>query len=103
MNETLISVTLAARKFSDCINRVRYHGMSFLLEKNGVQVARIIPVRPNLGSDLEQLAVTLRKTRQTVPSEAEEKQIIVKPALGESQPETNQRAQKPLKRPMLNW
>jgi len=45
MRETLISVTVAARKFSDCISRVRYQGASFLLEKNGVPVARIIPVQ----------------------------------------------------------
>jgi antitoxin (DNA-binding transcriptional repressor) of toxin-antitoxin stability system len=38
-----ISVTDAARNFSDCIHRVRYQGMTFILEKNGVAVARIVP------------------------------------------------------------
>ena len=103
MNETLISVTVAARKFSDCINRVRYQGMSFVLEKNGVPVARIIPVRPNLGADLEKLATTLRQTRQTAPSHPEKEEIPVKPAVDEEQPELNQISPKSPKRPTLNW
>jgi prevent-host-death family protein len=45
MKKTIsISVTDAARNFSDCINRVRYQGVSFVLHKNGVPVARIEPV-----------------------------------------------------------
>jgi antitoxin (DNA-binding transcriptional repressor) of toxin-antitoxin stability system len=39
-----ISVTEAARSFADCINRVRYQGASFVLHKNGVAVARLVPV-----------------------------------------------------------
>jgi prevent-host-death family protein len=39
-----ISVTEAARNFSDCINRVRYQGTTFILHKNGVPVARVEPV-----------------------------------------------------------
>ena len=38
-----MSVTDAARNFADCINRVRYQGASFVLLKNGVAVARIVP------------------------------------------------------------
>jgi antitoxin (DNA-binding transcriptional repressor) of toxin-antitoxin stability system len=38
-----ISVTEAARSFSDCINRARYQGITFILRKNGVAVARIVP------------------------------------------------------------
>ena len=44
MKNVSISVTEAARNFSDCINRVRYQGTTFILHKNGVQVARIEPV-----------------------------------------------------------
>ena len=36
-------MTEAARNFADCINRVRYQGTSFILHKNGVAVARIVP------------------------------------------------------------
>jgi prevent-host-death family protein len=44
MREQVISVTEAARNFADCVNRARYQGMSFVLHKNGVPVARIVPV-----------------------------------------------------------
>lgn len=43
MKEQDISVTEAARNFADCINRARYQGMTFVLHKNGVPVARIVP------------------------------------------------------------
>ena len=46
MKPVSISVTEAARNFSDCINRVRYQGTTFLLHKNGVEVARLAPVPP---------------------------------------------------------
>jgi prevent-host-death family protein len=38
-----ISVTEASRSFADCINRARYQGTTFILHKNGVPVARIVP------------------------------------------------------------
>jgi antitoxin (DNA-binding transcriptional repressor) of toxin-antitoxin stability system len=38
-----ISVTKAARQFSDLINRVRYQGVSFEIERGQEVVARIIP------------------------------------------------------------
>jgi antitoxin (DNA-binding transcriptional repressor) of toxin-antitoxin stability system len=37
-------VTEAARNFADCVNRVRYQGACFVLQKNGLAVARIVPV-----------------------------------------------------------
>lgn len=43
MKETVISVTEAARNFADCVNRVRYQNMTFVLVKNGLPVARIVP------------------------------------------------------------
>jgi antitoxin (DNA-binding transcriptional repressor) of toxin-antitoxin stability system len=48
MRSVSISVTEASRNFADCINRVRYQGTSFLLHKNGVAVARIVPERKPL-------------------------------------------------------
>jgi antitoxin (DNA-binding transcriptional repressor) of toxin-antitoxin stability system len=45
MRSVRISVTEASRNFADCINRVRYQGTSFILHKNGVVVARIVPER----------------------------------------------------------
>jgi antitoxin (DNA-binding transcriptional repressor) of toxin-antitoxin stability system len=43
MKETAISVTEAARNFADCVNRVRYQNVSFILLKNGKPVARLAP------------------------------------------------------------
>jgi antitoxin (DNA-binding transcriptional repressor) of toxin-antitoxin stability system len=36
-------VTDAARNFSECVNRARYQGVTFILHRNGVPVARIVP------------------------------------------------------------
>ncbi len=43
MKTTVISVTEAARNFAECVNRVRYQNVSFVLVKNGTPVARIVP------------------------------------------------------------
>jgi antitoxin (DNA-binding transcriptional repressor) of toxin-antitoxin stability system len=62
MSEQIISVTEAARNFSDCINRVRYQGTTFLLQKNGVSVGRIVPEEQKTCTALE-LAAALTKVR----------------------------------------
>lgn len=103
MDETLISVTLAARKFSDCINRVRYQGASFLLEKNGVPVARIVPVEPSFSSDFEQLAITLRQTRNAAYQHAEDAEQPSEPAANEPEATQIHEPAKPPRRPNLNW
>jgi antitoxin (DNA-binding transcriptional repressor) of toxin-antitoxin stability system len=43
MSEESISVTEAARNFSDCINRARYQGTTFILLKGGKPVATLKP------------------------------------------------------------
>jgi prevent-host-death family protein len=43
MKTTSISVTDAARNFADCVNRVRYQNVTFVLLKNGTPVARLVP------------------------------------------------------------
>jgi antitoxin (DNA-binding transcriptional repressor) of toxin-antitoxin stability system len=43
MQTRSISVTEAARNFSDCVNRTRYQGVTFILHRNGVPVARLVP------------------------------------------------------------
>lgn len=43
MKKTVISVTEAARNFADCVNRVRYQNVTFVLLKNGTPVARLVP------------------------------------------------------------
>jgi antitoxin (DNA-binding transcriptional repressor) of toxin-antitoxin stability system len=103
VNETPISVTVAARKFSDCINLVRYKGASFLLEKNGVPVARLIPVQHNFGSDFERLADTLRQTRITVVPVTKTEDPILNSAIEEAEATHEHRPVKVRKRRTLNW
>lgn len=60
MKHTQISVTDAARNFSDCVNRVRYQSVTYVLLKNGVPVARLVPERKKAGS-VQKLAAALRE------------------------------------------
>jgi antitoxin (DNA-binding transcriptional repressor) of toxin-antitoxin stability system len=59
MSTKAISVTEAARNFADCINRARYQGTTFVLHKNGVPVARLVPEVQKSCTGLE-LAAALR-------------------------------------------
>jgi antitoxin (DNA-binding transcriptional repressor) of toxin-antitoxin stability system len=43
MKKTSITVTDAARNFADCVNRVHYQNMTFVLLKNGEPFARLVP------------------------------------------------------------
>jgi hypothetical protein len=43
MKEERISVTEASRNFADCVNRAHCQKVTFVLFKNGVRVARIVP------------------------------------------------------------
>ena len=54
MKKTPISVTEAARNFAECVNRVRYQNVTFVLLKNGTPVARLVPdgEKVFLGRDL---------------------------------------------------
>lgn len=60
---TKISATQAARTFSDLLNRVRYKGEEFVVERNGEPVCRIVPVEPKsfTGADLIRLLKSLPK------------------------------------------
>jgi antitoxin (DNA-binding transcriptional repressor) of toxin-antitoxin stability system len=54
MSTKAISVTEAARNFADCVNRAHYQGTTFVLHKNGVPVARIVPEerKPRTGREI---------------------------------------------------
>jgi antitoxin (DNA-binding transcriptional repressor) of toxin-antitoxin stability system len=60
----VISVTEAARNFADCVNRVHYHNVTFVLLKNGTPVARLVPdgvkvcTGPDLASALEDVQLS---------------------------------------------
>ena len=42
--ETVISATILVRQLGDVLGRLRYRGESFVIERNGVPVARLVPV-----------------------------------------------------------
>ena len=67
MKTVTISVTEAARNFADCINRARYQGTTFVLEKNGTPVARIVPeeLQEKKGGTLRELAEALKEVNLT--------------------------------------
>jgi antitoxin (DNA-binding transcriptional repressor) of toxin-antitoxin stability system len=48
-----ISATEAARSFSELMNRVRYRGESFIVERGGKPMCEILPVRPQKFSGAE--------------------------------------------------
>lgn len=54
MSDTIITVTEAARNFADCVNRAHYQNQRFVLLKNGVPFARLVPAGEPVcrGSDL---------------------------------------------------
>jgi len=56
MSETVITVSEAARNLADCANRAHYQNETFVLVKNGVPLARLVPAghRVCRGSDLAQ-------------------------------------------------
>ena len=43
MKKKNISVTEAARNFADCVNRVHYQNLTFVLLRNGAPIARLVP------------------------------------------------------------
>ena len=67
MKTVTISVTEAARNFADCINRARYQGTTFVLEKNGTPVARIVPeeLQEKKCGTLRELAEALKEVNLT--------------------------------------
>jgi prevent-host-death family protein len=58
-----ISATEAARSFSELMNRVRYRGESFIVERNGKPICEILPARPPrfTGGELAKLLRSLPK------------------------------------------
>jgi len=50
-----ITATDANRKFSDVLNRVKYQGATFEIERAGEIVARLIPALPSKGIAVSEL------------------------------------------------
>lgn len=68
MKDKAISVTEAARNFADCVNRVHYQKVHFILLKNGEPLARLCPALEAVCTGSE-LAEALTKARLS-PAEA---------------------------------
>ena len=64
MSENTITVTEAARNFADCVNRAHYQNQSFVLLKNGVPFARLVPAGEPIchGSDLAEALESVELT-----------------------------------------
>lgn len=54
--ETRITATELAKGLSDILNRVRYRGDSFVVERNGEDVAVLRPSGPSLGITMREAA-----------------------------------------------
>jgi len=52
-----ISATQAARTFADLLNRVRYHGEAFVIERGGEPMCEISPCKPPSCTGVELLAL----------------------------------------------
>jgi prevent-host-death family protein len=78
MREQAISVTEAARNFSDCINRTRYQGTTFILHKNGVPVARIVPAEMKPGKAIKLTAASdeAQPSREPDPGKEEAAAVL---------------------------
>jgi len=69
MKQSTITVTEAARNFADCVNRAHYQDMTFVLLKNGVPVARLVPDHEKVCTGRD-LAAALARTDLS-PAEAQ--------------------------------
>lgn len=61
MKKMTISVTEASRNFADCVNRVHYQNVTFVLLKNGSPFARLVPDNAKVCNGRD-LAEVLAKT-----------------------------------------
>ena len=56
--ETRITATELAKSLSDVLNRVRYRGEKFVIERNGEPIATLAPAAP-VGITMQELAALL--------------------------------------------
>lgn len=82
-------MTDAARNFADCVNRAYYQNVTFVLLKNGVPVARLVPDREKVCTGRD-LAEALSQTRLSAAEAAAWHQDL-------------QTARKALKTPADKW
>ena len=82
--ESKVSATELARSLSELLNRVRYRGEEFLIERHGEPLCRIVPVRPRF--TLRELVELLKSAPKPDPGywDAVEEVIRTQPPLPES-------------------
>jgi antitoxin (DNA-binding transcriptional repressor) of toxin-antitoxin stability system len=61
---THLSATEAVRTFSDVLNRIRYRGEEFVVERAGEAICRMTPAAPAKALTLRDLASLLRELPQ---------------------------------------
>jgi len=66
--EKVISATTLARQLGDVLGRIRYRGESFVVERNGVPVARLIPIGEQRNTTV---AEALRRWREVAQPDPE--------------------------------
>jgi antitoxin (DNA-binding transcriptional repressor) of toxin-antitoxin stability system len=66
--EKIISATALARRLGDVLGRIRYRGESFVIERNGVAVARLVPAGPDQRASVVEV---LRRWREAAEPEPE--------------------------------
>jgi antitoxin (DNA-binding transcriptional repressor) of toxin-antitoxin stability system len=89
MLKSRISATTAARSFSELMNRVRYRGESFVVERGGKPICEILPARPARFSGAE-LANLLR----SLPKPDEEYLAIVEELIAKQSTVTESEGQR---------
>ncbi|MGI8476506.1 MAG: type II toxin-antitoxin system Phd/YefM family antitoxin [Thermomicrobiales bacterium] len=60
---TKITATELSKNLSDVLNRVRYRGEQFVIERNGEAVANIGPASPSRGVTLEEIIAKIGDLR----------------------------------------
>jgi len=65
--ENKISATDLARRLGDILGRIRYRGESFVVERNGDQVARLVPVPGKATATLREALVSWSRAGKPDP------------------------------------
>jgi antitoxin (DNA-binding transcriptional repressor) of toxin-antitoxin stability system len=76
--ESRVSATQAARNFSDLLNRIRYRGEEFVVERGGEPVCRMSPAAPPQRVTFRDLASLLREAPQVDPGFAADLRRVVR-------------------------
>jgi len=75
---TRVSATEAARTFSDLLNRIRYRGEEFVVERAGEPVCRMTPAAPAKRLSMKELIALLRNAPAPDPGFAADVRRVVR-------------------------